>query len=371
MATSVLIVDDTVIYRKILANVVTPLAGGGPVATAPSGALALKKLAQNPYDLVLLDVQMPDMDGIETLTRIRAEHPHAAVVMVSAATAKGSETAIKALNLGALDLILKPQGRDAADSERRLTAEISAIMRVIETRRLTGQGRATPPARREGGGGAPAPAKTAPGGAVLPRRIPIPGTFHLLAIGSSTGGPEALSRVIPHLPGNFPLPVVVVQHMPPIFTEALARDLDRKSALQVKEVADGDVVAPGRVLIARGGQHMVVAPEGGDLVARLDGGPPENSCRPAVDVLFRSVNAAVGGRTVMAMVLTGMGADGMRGVQALKQGGCYCITQSAATCVVYGMPHAVDEAGLSDESVDINDIPSRVVSLVGLNRSVA
>lgn len=199
----------------------------------------------------------------------------------------------------------------------------------------------------------------------------MPMAFNLLAIGASTGGPEALSRLVPNLPGNFPLPVVIVQHMPPVFTEALARDLDRKSALEVKEVADGDAIVPGRVLIARGGCHMIARPEGGGLVAHLDSGPPENSCRPAVDVLFRSLGEAVGGRGVLAVVLTGMGADGMRGVQALKQGSCRCITQSASTCVVYGMPQSVDSAGLSDESVDISDMAPRIVSLVGLNRSVA
>jgi two-component system, chemotaxis family, protein-glutamate methylesterase/glutaminase len=376
MTTSVLIVDDTVVYRKILAEVVGPLVDGGTVATAPSGALALKKLAQNKFDVVLLDVQMPEMDGIETLTRIRAEFPAVAVVMVSAATAKGSETAIKALNLGALDLIQKPQGRDAADSTRQLRAEIGTVLKVIATRRLMACGRS------------PAGPMTAPAGAATaiappplarpatpiyrgPRLNPVPGTFNLLAVGASTGGPEALSRVIPHLPGDFPLPVVLVQHMPPVFTAALADDLDRKSPLRVKEAADGDPVVPGTVLIACGGRHMTVKGEGDALVTRMDDGPPENSCKPAVDVLFRSIGNAAGSRNVLAVVLTGMGADGALGVRTLKQKRCYCITQSAVTCVVYGMPHAVDEAGLSDESMDIGDIAARVSALAGRNRSAA
>ncbi len=372
MATNVLIVDDTVVYRKILTGIVTPLADGGLVATAPSGALALKKLAQTRFDIVLLDVQMPDMDGIETLTRIRAEFPDIAVAMVSAATAKGSETAIKALNLGALDLIRKPQGQSAADSERMLRNAISSVMRVIETRRLTGSARAAVRGPAPSGTAVAAPPRpTAVPISPAPRRPYPRGSFSLLAIGSSTGGPEALSHLVPNLPGSFPLPVVIVQHMPPVFTEALARDLDRRSALAVKEVADGDAIIPGRVLIARGGCHMVVRAEADQLVARLDDGPPENSCRPAVDVLFRSLGEATRGGPVIAVVLTGMGADGMRGVQALKQSGCHCITQSAATCVVYGMPQAVDSAGLSDESVDINDIAPRIVSLAGQNRSAA
>ncbi len=392
MTTSVLIVDDTVVYRKILADVVTPLADGGLVVTAPSGSLALKKLAQNRIDVVLLDVQMPEMDGIETLTRIRAEFPHVAVVMVSAATAKGSETAIKALNLGALDLIQKPLGRDAADSTRQLRAEIGAVMRVMATRRLVARGRtpagysapsagtaaadpetADPAAAGTVAAGAPAPAPVRPARPAYrgPRLSPVPGTFNVLAIGASTGGPEALSRVIPYLPGDFPLPVVLVQHMPPVFTAALAGDLDRKSPLRVKEAADGDPVVPGTVLIARGGQHMTVDGEGDALVVRMDDGPPENSCKPSVDTLLRSLAGAGAARNVLAVIMTGMGADGMLGVRALKTGRCYCITQSAATCVVYGMPQAVDQAGLSDESIDVGDLAARIAVLAGRNRSVA
>jgi two-component system chemotaxis response regulator CheB len=376
MTTSVLIVDDTVTYRKILADVVVPLADGGLVATAPNGRLALKKLAQNRFDVVLLDVQMPEMDGIETLTRIRAEFPGVAVVMVSAATAKGSETAIKALNLGALDLIQKPHGQDAADSTRQLRAEIGTVLRIIETRRLTAGGRRGAESRPGPAKGVtalaprpPQPARAA--GRPGPRLNPVPGTFNILAIGSSTGGPEALSRVIPLLPGDFPLPVLLVQHMPPVFTAALANDLDRRSPLRVKEAADGDPVVPGTVLIAPGGRHLAVKGDGDALVAQLDDGPPENSCKPSVDVLFRTLGDAGGARNVLALVMTGMGADGTMGVQALKRGRCYCITQSPATCVVYGMPHAVDEAGLSDESIDVGDIAARVTSLAGRNRSAA
>ncbi len=366
MATNVLIVDDTVVYRKILSEAVDPLVDGGSVVTAPNGSVALKKLASHPFDLVLLDVQMPEMDGIETLTCIRDQFPRVVVVMVSAATAKGSETAIKALNLGALDLIQKPQGSNPSDNLRQLRTELSAVMKVMDTRRLTGSaGRSI----QSSSAGRSASAVAAPPPAPVVRRVPgrpavTPATFSLLAVGSSTGGPEALSKFIPNLPADFPLPIVLVQHMPPVFTEALAKDLDRKSPLAVKEVADGDRVVPGRVLIARGGAHMVVRNTPDGLVARLDNGPPENSCRPAVDVLFRSVAEAMGSKAVLALVMTGMGADGMRGVEVLKQRNCYCITQSAATCVVYGMPQAVDQKALSDESVDLPDLAPRILTLV-------
>lgn len=195
------------------------------------------------------------------------------------------------------------------------------------------------------------------------RAAPTPTRFGVLAIGVSTGGPKALTEVIPALPGDFPLPIVLVQHMPSLFTKALADDLDRKSALDVREAAEGDLALPGRVLIAPGGRHMVLrnTPEG--VAVGINDGPKENSCRPAVDVLFRSVAACYGAQGVLAAIMTGMGSDGMKGVQVLKRKGCHCLTQSEKSCVVYGMPQAVDAAGLSDESVDLDKIAGRLTAL--------
>jgi len=365
-AQRVLVVDDTAIYRKILSRVVSPLPDVAHVETAPRRAIALDKLGRQHFDVVLLDVQMPDMDGMETLEKIREAHPDVAVVMVSAATEKGSETAIRALNLGALDLIEKPHGQTMDENITHLRGDLLSVLRVVETRRLARQIRR----RAAGGGGAPSTSVVAEP-ALTPRRPhlrvveTVPGNFSILAIGSSTGGPEALSQVIPRLPGNLPVPVVIVQHMPPVFTDALAKDLNRKSELDVKEAAEEDAVTRGKVLIAPGGRHLVLRERDDRLEVKLDDGPAENSCKPSVDVLFRSVAETHSRRGVLSLIMTGMGADGRNGVEALKRGRCYSLSQSAETCVVYGMPAAVDEAGLSDESLDLEEIAPRIVELVG------
>jgi two-component system chemotaxis response regulator CheB len=178
----------------------------------------------------------------------------------------------------------------------------------------------------------------------------------------------ALSKVIPLLPGDFPLPVVVVQHMPPVFTQALARDLDDKSHLTVTEARAGTPLATGTVHIAPGGHHLVVRLREGVPVIAIDDGPPENSCKPSADVLFRSLLPAFGSRGVLALIMTGMGSDGAAGVAALKEKNCYCLTQSQQSCVVYGMPGAVVDAGLSDEILDLDEIAARIVSLAGGRR---
>ncbi|OPZ19557.1 MAG: Chemotaxis response regulator protein-glutamate methylesterase [candidate division BRC1 bacterium ADurb.BinA364] len=362
MGLHALIVDDTVTYRKILADVCSAMPPIASVATAPSGDLALRKLAQNPYQLVLLDLEMPGLDGIETLQRIRRDHPGVDVVMVSGATAQAASATVKALELGALDFIPKPEGKGPAESVEQLRQQLLPVLRAAETRRLAGRPIA---AGDFASSTAAASFPVEPSRPSLARPSAPSGPFAVLAIGVSTGGPKALAQLIPALPGDFPLPVVLVQHMPPMFTAALARDLDKKSALEVKEAAEGDAVESGRVLIAPGGRHMVVRPgAGGANSIGLNDGPPENSCRPSVDVLFRSVANAFADAAALAVIMTGMGADGRRGVEALKRKQCLCLTQSAASCVVYGMPQAVDEAGLSDESCDLNALAGRIVEIV-------
>jgi two-component system chemotaxis response regulator CheB len=197
-----------------------------------------------------------------------------------------------------------------------------------------------------------------------------------VAIGVSTGGPNALVQLIPLLPADFPVPVLLVQHMPPMFTASLAEHLDQRSQVRVREATHGEPVLPGQVLIAPGGRHMVVrrlsdAASGETrLIAGLNDAPPENSCRPSVDVLFRSLAAHLEGN-ILAVVMTGMGNDGLEGVRALKRRGCACLTQSEASCVVYGMPLAVDEAGLSDEQVALERLAARIVHWVRKSRAGA
>lgn len=351
---SLLVVDDSIIYRSLLSEIVRSVSPSTQVATCPSGTLALQKMEREAFDIVLLDIEMPGMDGLETLRCIREKFPRVKVVMVSGTSQSGTQTTMKALGLGALEFIRKPEVRSPQEGREQLLRELKPILQLAGIscagEALQTKAQATAQASRP----------------VSNKTIPVIGSYKILAIGVSTGGPPALSKLIPALPANFPIPIVIVQHMPPSFTEALARDLDRKSKLEVREAKEGDQLVARNVYIAPGGKHMVVRRQDDKVLVGLNEGPPENSCRPAVDVLFRSVAAAYSDANVLALVMTGMGADGMKGVQALKRKRCFCLTQSQESCVVYGMPQAVDSAGLSDESVDLDQLAGRLTILSGL-----
>ena len=354
-----LVVDDTAIYRRILSESLEATGEVGYLATAPLGSLALERIERNPVDLVLLDLEMPEMDGIEVLVQIRQRWPDISVVMVSGSTTRAAEATVTALEAGALDFVRKPQGASAEASRAELLARLRPLLVHVRTRRhlrgtLSAEVRL--PSQPQ-----PAPAP--------PRFAPPPSRIAVVGIGVSTGGPNALGEVIPRLPADLGVPVLVVQHMPPLFTASLAEHLAKRSALPVREARDGEVILPGEVLIAPGGRHMVVRsrPAQAEIAAArivgLNDQPPENSCRPSVDVLFRSMAAQYGGQ-LLAVVMTGMGSDGCEGIRAMKRQGCHCLTQTEATCVVYGMPASVDEAGLSDERVPLDRIAGRIAALV-------
>lgn len=373
MSLKVLIVDDTVVYRKIMSDVLAGFPNVELTGTAPSGAIALKKMAQTPVDLVFLDVFMPEMDGVETLKRIKAQFPDTFVVMVSGLTTQNAEITIRALEIGAVDFIRKPDSPDAAANAAHLHGDVAAVLRLIELKVQTRQIRMP---SRNAGAGRPVVTGTHPAVSVsgAPARPPstgghpVPRSFAVCAIGVSTGGPEALGRFIPALPANFPVPVLLVQHMPPMFTKSLADSLGRKSKIRVCEAQEGQAIETGMVYIAPGGRHMIVRSDAGRMIIGINDEPPENSCRPAVDVLFRSVAAQYGDRGVLAAVFTGMGSDGCSGMRALKRKSCYCITQTEPSCVVYGMPRAVDEAGLSDHSLPLEEIAPHMVAILGNSR---
>lgn len=363
-----LIVDDTVVFRKILSEAMSTFPGVEVIGTAPGGALALKKLAQTPADLVLLDVHMEGMDGIETLEHLRRDFPDTAVVMVSGINTRSTESTIRALEMGALDFIRKPDGSDYQQNIAALRQDLLNVVRGLETRRLTRTVKSAAPAAQTKIVQTPIPKQAAspslrPTG---PRRQPE--AVAVVAIGVSTGGPEALTRLIPRLPRDLGVPVVLVQHMPPVFTKSLAESLAKKSALKVVEADDNQEIKAGTVYIAPGGRHMTIKESEGCVRAVMNTDPPENSCRPSVDVLFRSVAAVYGGKGVLSVILTGMGSDGMEGVKKLKAGKCFSLTQSESSCVVYGMPRAVDEAFLSDESVDIEKMAGRIAEITAACR---
>jgi two-component system, chemotaxis family, protein-glutamate methylesterase/glutaminase len=350
-----LVVDDTVTYRKIASEIVSSLSEIELVGTAPNGMIALKKLAQSKTDLVFLDVHMPEMDGVETLKRIRSEFPDVTVVMMSGISSRNTSDTIEALQSGAIDFIRKPDSNDFHANNLQLKNDIQSVIKMMGLKKGSLQLRTPRP-----------PTIHKP--LIQPRAV-VPRTsilqnlsFEVCVIGVSTGGPEALNKLIPSIPADFPIPILVVQHMPPHFTRSLAESLNKKSKIRVIEAPENEIIKRGTVYIAPGGKHMVIRNSGNSLVIGHSDSPPENSCKPSVDVLFRSVASYYNGG-VLAIVLTGMGNDGCSGVRSLKRQKCYCITQMESSCVVYGMPRAVDEAQLSDQSLPIESIAPEMVSL--------
>lgn len=359
MPIKAMVVDDTILYRKITSDALSDFKEIGEVLTAPSGDLALRKMALSPVDLVLCDINMPGLSGVETLVEIRKKYPKTQVVMMSGISARNAEVTVEALQKGAIDFIKKPSGASMVENMAQLKKDIENVLRLVKIKIGFKESAFNASSQKVGTVvTTPKPARVVPPPPV--RASAIPKSFGVLAIGVSTGGPEALNNLIPKIPANLPVPVVLVQHMPKGFTKSLADSLNRKSPLNVVEATEGEEVKVGTVYIAPGGVHMTVRANGGKVVIGTNDGPPENSCKPAVDVLFRSVSAVYGKDGVASIILTGMGADGMRGVRVLKKKGCYSITQSEKTCVVYGMPKSVDDAGLSDKSLDINDIPTEI-----------
>jgi two-component system chemotaxis response regulator CheB len=347
------VVDDTILYRKIASEVASSFEDVELAGAASNGELALKRMEQIPVDLVLCDVHMPVMDGVETLAAIKRRFPETFVVMMSGISSRSADVTIRALEMGAIDFIKKPEGNNPEENIAQLKSQLRKIINLIQIRRSTARilKRAPAPVRQ---------IAAVPERAPLAASAPLPKSYSVLAIGVSTGGPEALNRLIPSLPATLPVPCVLVQHMPPKFTQSLAESLARKSHLAVVEAVEDQPVMPGTVYVAPGGHHMIVRGKDGRNIVGINDGPPENSCRPAVDVLFRSVAMVYGETGILSVVLTGMGSDGCNGVRAMKRKGCYVITQSEQSCVVYGMPRAVDEAGLSDVSLPLEKIPEEI-----------
>ncbi|VAX24487.1 Chemotaxis response regulator protein-glutamate methylesterase CheB [hydrothermal vent metagenome] len=354
MSIKTLIVDDMVLYRKMLSDVLAEHGDVEVIGVAANGSIALRKMEQSRVDLVFMDMYMPEMNGLETLKHIRQRFPETKVIMISGVASREGDVILEALANGALDFIQKPSGKVFQENLSLMKSELGRVLGLVRANSgaaIKPEKQATPAQVKED---SPKPVARFKG-AVTPT------SFSVVVIGVSTGGPAALTKIIPNLPKNFPAPILMVQHMPPVFTKSLALSLDKKSGLTVKEAEEGEAIVKGKVLIAPGGKHLVASRSSEGAVVKLGNGPAEHSCKPAVDVLFRSVAESYGNEGVMALVLTGMGSDGASGVEALKQKGCYCITQSEQTCVIYGMPRAVDEAGLSDANIDLEKIPAFIM----------
>jgi two-component system chemotaxis response regulator CheB len=343
----VLVVDDSVVVRKVLGEVLSSHPEIELAGTASSGQLALAKIEQIRPDVVTLDVEMPGMDGIETLREIRKRYPKLPVIMFSALTVRGASATLEALTLGATDYVTKPSN-SAGPGEARQQIEHELLAKLLGL-------------RPKKPGAAPLAKPVLSGHRPVQRRIDI------VAIGTSTGGPTALMELIPQLPEDLPVPVVVVQHMPPMFTQLLAERLNAQAKLKVAEAAASLVLESGRVWIAPGDFHMVVARKNSQILMELNQELPENSCRPAVDVLFRSV-ARTYGPHALGVVLTGMGMDGTKGAKAICDAGGEVIVQDEESCVVWGMPGSVVHAGLTDQVYSLGQMSQEIVRRVSNRR---
>lgn len=392
----ILIADDSAFMRKVLSDLFRAQSDFEVVGTAVNGRDAIEKVKQYDPDLLTMDVQMPVMDGLNALAVIMEIHPMP-VVMLSSLTKEGTEETIRALSLGAVDFISKAGGSisriDTIESD--ILAKCRAAARANVRSAVAGARAAECAAKEQEKKTPPTPGLRH---TVLPRvggqskaerknpllekrenplRKPRPTVFtphsersqssmsggqRLVAIGTSTGGPQALQSVITRLPKTLPCGVVVVQHMPPGFTKSLANRLDSLSAVQVKEAEDGDIIRPGHVYIAPGDYHMRVKMEGSSRRIVLSQDPPVGNHRPAVNVLFDSV--APVGRSLVAVIMTGMGSDGTEGMKKIKAEGGYSIAQDESTSVVYGMPKSVVDAGLADEVRPVTDIARAIVAAV-------
>jgi two-component system chemotaxis response regulator CheB len=353
----VLVVDDAVVFRRMVSEELARDQALEVVGTAANGRIALAKMTQVNPDVVVLDVEMPEMDGLTTLKELRKIYPRLPVIMFSALTVRGAEATLDALSFGATDYFTKPA--DAGGIEANL--EVIREQLIPQIKALCS--RNGHPEHEFGRIKLAAPAPVA-----SPPRSPLAsrsarGPVEVLAIGVSTGGPNALAELFRRLPADFPVPILIVQHMPPMFTRLLAERLSAECAIPVKEATTGTILEAGNAWIAAGDYHMLVVRDGRQMRLKLHQDPPENSCRPAVDVLLRSVAQAFGPNS-LSVILTGMGQDGLRGCQLVREAGGQILVQDEATSVVWGMPGSVARAGLADRVLPLSLIADEIMRRV-------
>lgn len=334
-----LIVDDSAIMRKLISDILQKQPDLEVIGQAVNGKEAIEKAKLLKPDVITLDIEMPEMDGLSALKVLRKEVPSSKVIMFSSLTQEGAKATIEALSLGAYDFVPKPSTKSFLESvkkiENDLVPKIKGLISSAESKPLK---------------------------ILTPSRLLKPGLYKVLGIGVSTGGPQTLMEIFKGIPKNFPSPILVVQHMPPLFTKQLADRLDKISPLQVKEAEDGEEVKEGMVYIAPGDYHMEVVKENTRKFIRLHQGAPVNNCRPAVDVLFNSLAEVYNG-SALTLILTGMGRDGAEGAKRIKLKGGGVLAQDAQTSVVFGMPRAVIESGLADEVLSLPEISKRLREL--------
>lgn len=347
----ILVVDDSVVIRRLLSDTLAADPALEVVGAASDGRIALTKIPLLKPDLITLDIEMPVMNGLETLAAVRTLYPKLPVIMFSTLTEHGASATLDALALGASDYATKP----SATGRPEVALQRIRVDLIPKIKALCGRASLKLPPLHG----------THP---VLKARARSNPPIEIVAIGTSTGGPAALAEVLPRIPNDFPVPIVVVQHMPPIFTRQLAERLASRSALPVEEGCAGVILSPGHAWIAPGNFHMKLIRAGLGFRLNLDQSPPENSCRPAVDVLFRSVALAYGAN-VLGVVMTGMGSDGVLGAQAIRDAGGDVIIQDEASSIIWGMPGLVHASGLADAAYPLDRLAAEITHRVMKKRS--
>ncbi len=353
----VMLVDDSAVTRGLVSRILEADPQIDVVASVNDGQMAINSFKRTPVDVIVLDVEMPVMDGLTALPKLIEVDPAACIIVLSTLTKQNATTTIRALQMGATECMLKPSSsRELNTAEDFKTELIRKTKTLCTTARKKGV-RPSDPTKRRPRPRLPHEIKPA---ITPPEKIETRGSNNLpvpdaIAIGSSTGGPQALFEVLKHLKNGIRQPVFITQHMPGTFTNILASHIAKQCDVDCVEASDGDPVIDGRIYVAPGGYHMTVVSREGQQFIELNQEPPENFCRPAVDPMMRSI-VNVYGRRVLALILTGMGQDGLKGCQAVVEAGGSVLAQDEETSVVWGMPGAVANAGICNEIIPLNEI---------------
>ena len=359
----VMVVDDSAVVRGLISRMIEAEKDMVVAASVGNGQIAVSTFARSEIDIVVLDIEMPVMDGLTALPKLLEVDPEVKVIMASTLTVRNAEISIRALERGAADYVPKPSSSrelsGGMDFRRELIEKVRHLGNVRrETRRAKGPTRPTSPSHA-------APAPLLKKASVEIKLRPQPDVRpDVLAIGSSTGGPQALLSVLKGINPNPRVPIFITQHMPATFTAVLADHIARSTGLACAEAKDGEQVVAGRVYLAPGNYHMLIERNGAQIVVRLNDGPPENYCRPAVDPMLRSIAQVYGGRALVA-ILTGMGADGLKGGKEITAAGGAVIAQDEATSVVWGMPGAVATEGLCSAVLPISHVAPFINRMIG------
>ncbi len=371
-----LVVDDTIVYRKAVSDIIAEIPGVELAGVAHNGNIAISKIKSLKPDILTLDIEMPQMNGIEVLAELQKNYPKVGAIMLSTLTADGSAMTVRALQLGAFDFILKPQSSSLTEGKKEIKAALEPLLKSY-AKSIHGHGLLSrkPSAATSLNRTNSRPGRLNTSNRAQPLRplskkasttsTVVRGKSEIVTIGISTGGPNALNQMLPKLPGNLGVPILIVQHMPPVFTKSLATSLNKKCALSVKEATNGENIVANTVYIAPGGKQMklVAGTDGKNRRIKITDDPPENSCKPSVDYLFRSVGDYYVGRTT-AVIMTGMGSDGTKGLEVLKNKSAVVIGQDEQSCIVYGMPKAPAELGYVDVVVPLGRIADEIIRTV-------